>query len=341
MTALESPIVGLTFRVRELGRLRMGQKVPTRNNKTRPEKLETFRLTSTDWRLILRASELYGGKPERWDDAPNKRQFQVTVEADRIPVRIPDDLNWSQAMEAWTAAKCIRRCNGEAMESGEPCQCREDMEQGRPAICDPYTRVNFILPELPGWGFWRLESHGWDTAHEFIPTVVLAARVAPRETYFLRLDPRTKKGEENGKPVTFQYHVPVLDTDRTPAELFSRQAGQPAIEPSYPVPEAPPGPGSDPTSEAGEREPVTAGAPGPRSRSGPDADRHDPASDPNAAEAGPRGTDATQAGREPPEPAAPTSPEPASLGSRGRRAGRSGPPAAPAEPAQGELDGGS
>jgi hypothetical protein len=294
MTTLESPIAGLSFRFRELGRLRMGQKVPARNGRTRPEKLETFRLTSTDPHLIKRASDLYGGKPGWWDDAPGwnadkqtgVRQAQVVVEAAAIPVKVPGELSWSQAMEAWTAAKCIRRCNGDAMDTGEPCKCREEMDEGRPAICKPYSRVNLILPELPGWGFWRLETHGWEAAREFIPMVVMAARFGPDETYRLRIDPRSKKGEdEQGRPVTYQFGVPVLDTDRTPAELFSRQADQLAIEspdqPSGPAAATPRGATGPDTTSSPPDEPASAPAPSAR----PGAGGEDPTSEVEASTA--------------------------------------------------------
>jgi hypothetical protein len=88
-------------------------------------------------------------------------------------------------------------------------------------------------------------------------------------------------------------------------------------------------PPAAPGSEPGEGERATAGE-----------RRDDPSPGTNASEAGPRGNDATQAGREPPTAEAPTSPEPASLVNRGRRAGRGGPPAASAEPEQGSLGGG-
>src|SRR4051794_29621754 len=60
------PIIDLQRRLREIGRIRIGQQVPITNPKpgskakTRPVKLETFRLTSRDQRVIDAAAALYG-----------------------------------------------------------------------------------------------------------------------------------------------------------------------------------------------------------------------------------------------------------------------------------------
>jgi hypothetical protein len=227
----------LTYRYRELGRLRAGEQRVSRNGKRYPVKLDTFRFTSTDWRLIQRAADLYGGTPSRWEDAPGwnkdkqtgRRQYQVTVEADRILVSIPEQQQLSQCMEHWTAAGCQRRCNGVAMTTGEPCECRAEMASGAPQLCDHVTRVNFVLPNLPGLGVWRLQSHGVFTASELPLQLAMASRYGPDLEWWLRLDPRTyPTTDEHGKPVTFQYGVPVLDTDRTPAELYALAATEQA-----------------------------------------------------------------------------------------------------------------
>jgi len=308
-----SGIVTLQHRYRELGRLRAGEQRESRNGKKYPVKLDTFRFTSTDWRLIQRAADLYGGKPSRWEDAPSwnkekqtgRRQFQVTVEADRILVSVPAQQQLTQSMEYWTAGGCQRRCNGVAMTSGEPCECRAEMEAGSAQLCDHYTRANFILPNLPGLGVWRLESHGVFTASELPLQLAMAARYGPDVEWWLRLDPRDYRTTEgDGKPITYHFHVPVLDTDHTPAELYALQASYlaasaPAIQPSDPGKATPPGDpaGSDPTSEAE--------APGSRVT----AAGHASASDLNASVTGHGDTD-VPAGHEPPNAEASTSPSP-------------------------------
>jgi hypothetical protein len=306
----QTGIVTLQHRYRELGRLRAGEQRTSRNGQRYPAKLDTFRFTSTDWRLIQRAADIYGGKPSRWEDAPSwnkekqtgRRQFQVTVEADRILVSVPAQQQLTQSMEYWTAGGCQRRCNGVAMSSGEPCECRAEMEAGSAQLCDHYTRANFILPNLPGLGVWRLESHGVFTASELPLQLAMAARYGPDVEWWLRLDPRDyRTTESDGKPVTYHFHVPVLDTDHTPAELYALQANYlassmppPAIQPSDPAPAPPRGlAGADPTSP----EPAARGV-----------GRIVGSGDPNASVTGPGDTDASSAGHESPNAEATTSP---------------------------------
>jgi hypothetical protein len=270
---LESPIAGLAFRGRELGRLRMGEKVDTGRKKDgrpvyRPEKLDTWRLTSTDWRRIKAAADAYGGEPETWAEAPGwnaekqtgARQFQVTVTADAIPVQVPDPVEWDQAMEAWTAGERTRRCNRVVMDTGEECACAVDVDAGRTPPCKPYTRVRLILPELPGFGFWRLESHGWEAARELPPMVVLAAQFGRRETYLLRIDYRARqiKGPD-GKPMTVSIPVPVLDLQRTPAEVFALAASEYPPAGMLERPPAVPASGEAPPAAAGASPQEAAG----------------------------------------------------------------------------------
>jgi hypothetical protein len=260
-------IATLQVRYRELGRLRMGQRVPTRNGGRRPEKLDTWRFTSTDWRLIQRAAELYGGKPERWEDAPSgTRQFQVVTDTDAVPVILPPDVACSQAMEAWTAAGCVRRCDGQVeYVSGAECLCQEETDD---APCRPTTRLSVLLPDMPGLGVWRLETHGWFAARELVPMVRLASTLGRGQTYRLRIDPRAQTSRtDDGKPVTYHFGVPVLDTDLTPGQLLELEGnGQGvalgAIESNRTTSQMsdPPGPvsppadgrgGSDQTSDGG------------------------------------------------------------------------------------------
>ena len=241
--ATEPGIAGLAPRYRELGRLRMGERLDTGRTKNgkpvkRPAKLETWRFTSTDWRLIQCAAQLYGGEPSRWDDAPGwnadketgVRQFQVTTEANDVPVMLPPEVALSQAMEAWTAAECLRRCDGQFDEiSGAECLCKDEQDDGEAALCKPTTRLSVLLADMPGLGVWRLETHGWYAARELVPMVRMAATFGAGQRFRLRIDPRQRQTTDAaGKHVTYLFGVPVLDTDLTPGELL---AATPAPEP--------------------------------------------------------------------------------------------------------------
>ncbi len=81
-------LIGIQRRLAEVGRIRIGQKVPTSGEKTRPEKLTTFRLTSPDRRRIEQAAGMYGGRPEPWT-APAGDQWEVVTETDTLDVVVP------------------------------------------------------------------------------------------------------------------------------------------------------------------------------------------------------------------------------------------------------------
>jgi len=55
------PILDIQQRSRELGRIRIGQTQPTKSGKSRPAKLDRFRLTSASRPLLERVAALYGG----------------------------------------------------------------------------------------------------------------------------------------------------------------------------------------------------------------------------------------------------------------------------------------
>jgi hypothetical protein len=142
-----------------------------------------------------------------------------------------------------------------------------------------------------------------------------AARRALRMSF--NIDHPDPAEDDNG-PVAAP--APVVEVARR-VEQTSDPAPQPPVRTA----------GSDPTSEAeaaGERKPGSRVA----------AVGNPSASDPNASEAGPRGNDATQAGREPPAAEAQTSPtspgdDKAGRGRTGRRGSGNAPAAADPPPA--------
>jgi hypothetical protein len=270
-------IVGLGVRYRELGRLRMGQRVDTGREKNgrkvyRPEKLDRWRFTSTDWRLIARAAELYGGEPSRWEEAPGwntekqsgVRQYQVTTEENDVPVMLPPEVALSQSMEAWKAAECLRRCDGTWDQiSGAECLCSQE----ETPLCKPTTRLSVLLTDMPGLGVWRLETHGWYAARELVPMVRLASSFGAGQRFRLRIDPRQRQTkDDHGKTVTYVFGVPVLDTDMTPGQLLAATPTPgPVAEVAAMVNQQ-----VEQTSEVGERKGGSLGG---------GSLRHDPASD--------------------------------------------------------------
>ena len=171
---LALPIEGITPRVQEIGRIRMGEKGP----KGAPVKLKTFRLTSNDHRVLEAAAALYGGKVAAWPDAPDEGMWQVVTAAAELDILIPRSLrSVSQAWELWKGGTCERRCDGRTEElSGNPCICGP-ARGSSDDVCDVVTRLSVILPRLPGLGVWRLDSGGWGAAST-IPSTCRGSRNA-------------------------------------------------------------------------------------------------------------------------------------------------------------------
>ena len=75
------PIIDLQRRLREAGRIRIGEQVPTKdrdgNPTTRPGKLERFRFTSPDKASMLAIADLCGGEVRPWEAAPVGEQFEL------------------------------------------------------------------------------------------------------------------------------------------------------------------------------------------------------------------------------------------------------------------------
>lgn len=211
------PILDLQRRLREVGRIRIGVQVAMKNGKSRPSKLDTFRLTSQDEVAIRAAAGMFGGTVERWEQAPTGEQWQVITESSVMPVVIPPAATvFSQWMERWNAGGCERRCDGQTeMLSQTPCLCASEDER----TCTPHSRVNVILRDLPGLGVWRLDTSGWYAATELAGTVEVCIQAATRGQLLpavLRLEQRQVK--RPGEAVR-KFAVPVLDIQVTPSAL--------------------------------------------------------------------------------------------------------------------------
>lgn len=210
-------IVGLQRRLREAGRLRIGDRDP---NKGYPRKLRAFRFTSPDRNIIDAVAEQYGGTPHAWTDD----QWEVLTKADRLDVVVPPSaMSHSVYYELWTGGGCVRRCDGVTeLIHDTPCVCDPD-----PATreCKPHTRLSVILPDLPTVGVWRIDTTGYYAATELLGVVELldalaaSGRYAPAE---LRLEWRTVK---RAGEATRQFAVPVLDP-KIPMRELAQWAGK-------------------------------------------------------------------------------------------------------------------
>lgn len=252
------PIIHLQRRLREVGRIRLGQQVATSSGKKRPEKLDRFRLTSRDEQVIRAAAVVCGGEVKQWK-APDGNQWEVITDTAVMPVVVPPgDMSFSQWFELWSAGGCQRRCDGVTEHLSErPCLCDPDVDE-RDRECNMTSRLNVILPEVPGFGLWRVESHGYYAAAELAGVVELCERASMAGHMLparLRLDQRmVKRIDRQGKAHTFRFAVPVLDLDVSVSTLGALGGGPqiPVAELANEVPALPAAAGWRPVGELPE-----------------------------------------------------------------------------------------
>ncbi|WP_406156893.1 hypothetical protein [Streptomyces canus] len=208
------PILTLQQRLRELGRIRIGQKVATAKGGTRPGKLDRFRLTSPSKELLDRVAAKYGGIVNPWTPDGGAGQYEVITDARRMPIHVPPQ-PVSQYFELWSGGGCQRRCDGVTeLLKDKPCICGPDPEQRQ---CKPTTRLNVVLSEIEGVGVWRLESHGYYAALELPGVAELLAQTGGYVEAFLGLEQRTAKRDGQ----TRHWMVPTIDVAVTPAALMA------------------------------------------------------------------------------------------------------------------------
>ncbi len=204
-------------RLPEVGRIRLGEK---KGEKGYPAKLDAFRFTSRDRALMEIVADRFGGQVREWlsDEGP---QWQVYSEATSLEVVVPKaELAFSQWFENWDGAVCRRRCDGHREIIGEQaCVCDPDNR-----ACLPTTRLNVMLPDIPGMGVWRVESHGFNAAAEILGTIELAAASgATLLPATLMLAQRSKRRVDPKKVVTNRFVVPVLVINASLREMVAEQ----------------------------------------------------------------------------------------------------------------------
>lgn len=221
------PVIDLQRRLRQIGRIRIGYSEKGSSNGREykiPKRSQNFILTSSDRRALEVAAGKYGGKVQPWSE--QQGQFILITERNEIPVlvaRMAPDTQW---YEHWNAGECLRRCNGEAQENGQACQCPIDPKVRAEAAksrtnpaCKLITRVNVMLPEVPDLGVWRLDTHGYYAATELPTTLEAIWMIAPKAEFapaFIGIEPR-KSGKKS-------WLTPVLRLKQTSEELHEIEA---------------------------------------------------------------------------------------------------------------------
>ncbi|MGH3497478.1 MAG: hypothetical protein ACRDP1_08455 [Nocardioidaceae bacterium] len=211
------PITPLTLqrRLAEVGRIRIGETVPTASGKLRPAKLDRFRFTTPDKPQLDRVAAAYGGTVKPWTPANGGApQWEVVTDVASVPVIVPPQA-LTQWMELWTGGGCARRCDGETeILSDAPCLCAAADQLD----CKPTTRLSVLLRDIEGLGSWRLESKGWNAAAELPGMAELLAKAGGWIAARLYLKP--VRQVTDGK--TRDFMVPALAVDGlTPAQLLA------------------------------------------------------------------------------------------------------------------------
>ena len=211
-----SPIIDIQRRLVEVGRIRMGttEEKQKRDGGTfrMPVRLSTWRLTSRDEQRLAHAAERFGGQVVPW--AQREGEYELITDTDALPIMVMPGQNLSSWYELWgqrakkKPIECFRRCDGVTETiTDAPCLCDPENRE-----CKPTTRLSVLLPDVPGLGCWRFDSHGYYAAVELAGTADLldaltrSGQLVPAR---LRIDQRRQV--KDGETTTFP--VPVIDID--------------------------------------------------------------------------------------------------------------------------------
>jgi hypothetical protein len=262
------PLLDLQRRGQQIGRLRIGQQVAVVKDgkdtgKTRPARLDSFRFTTASRTSAQAIAELYGGEVRDWNG-----EFEVITSKSEIGVTVPPrDAVISQWYEMWTAGGCQRRCDSQHEQiSNGPCKCphaadpsdadevatmaleRAAQHKADPSkACGLVTRINVMIPDLPGLGVWRLDTGSYYAATEIGDSAQLM-QMARDHGVFLPAILRIEHRQRVAGGQTKKFPVPVLEVLATFRAIASGQLEAVGI-----TAQLPPAPGE-------QRRAITAGA---------------------------------------------------------------------------------
>lgn len=219
-------LAGIQRRNYVVGRIRGGDK----DAKGLPHRLDGFRFTSPSPKVAAEIAEFTGGdKPRQWG-----REWEVYTKIRRIAVALPPgDLVISQAMMRWSGGGPTMVCDGVNTSQPQrgPCQCPQAEDPGdedsvweairerrrlaglkTPQGCYPYTWINVCLPDVGGFGVWRLLSKSENAAAELIQQAALLERARSAGQY-LPAELALEYREARVDGMLRQYNVPAIRID--------------------------------------------------------------------------------------------------------------------------------
>lgn len=239
------PIVALAERQQrmpEAGRIRLGMQIPTRSgNKMRPTSITEFRFTSPHEFLIHAIAKLWGGEPRPWPGSQRGRQFEVVTTTSTIPILIPRGA-FDVSYELWVAGGLQRRCDGvtvgvptktpDGWEPAEqPCMCAAENK----LQCKPTSRLTVVLPDLPFFGVWRMDTKGWNALAE-LPNMIDIIDQLSSGGRLVRAELSIQQRSEVRFGETQNFVVPVIVLPYTPQQILQGAAEVRALA-SAPPPE--------------------------------------------------------------------------------------------------------
>jgi hypothetical protein len=267
-------ILDIQRRGQQIGRLRIGQQVAVIKDgkdtgRIRPARLDTFRFTTASRASAHAIADLYGGEVREWNG-----EFEVITSKSEIGVTVPPrDAVISQWYEMWTAGGCQRRCDSQHDQiSNGPCRCphaanpsdadevaamaleRAAQHKADPSkACGLVTRINVMIPDLPGLGVWRLDTGSYYAATEIGDSAQLM-QMAREHGVFLPAILRIEHRQRVAGGQTKKFPVPVLEVLATFRAIASGQLEAVGI-----TAQLPPAPGE-------QRRAITAGTGSPAPR---------------------------------------------------------------------------
>lgn len=199
-----SRILTLQRQARELGRLRTGT-----HDGNRPQRSDTWVISSHSEDYIQAAAEEWGGTPEKWTpQGGGGEQFRVVTTSPTIDAILPPGDPLSQSYEIWSRGGCLRRCDGVTEQlTDAPCIClgkygAEFYKSDAANVCSIHTRLNVILPALPDIGYWRAETKSYWAANELagaVDTIRGLIGPGPMVPVKLRIEQRSRVADGKRK----------------------------------------------------------------------------------------------------------------------------------------------
>src|SRR5262245_56108828 len=115
----------LAHHITEIGRVRLGHRVPIKSGKNagkpRPEHLTKSRLTSHSREALIMAAKRYVGDARPWEVRPECREpgtepthrWELFTEADSMLILMQPAGLMHTTFEQWQGGLCVLRCDGQ------------------------------------------------------------------------------------------------------------------------------------------------------------------------------------------------------------------------------------